>query len=209
MKALIYQMIEKALNKYLALDDESHARLFALEGKHIAIELKTQTESKINFVIQQGKIIFQPNKNENPDVLIKGTPLSLLHMSLAKENRQQFFAEDVSIEGDLELGQQIIDLFDELEVDWEEQVSKIVGDIPAHQVGKLARGFKKLTHQIKESLWQNTNEYVHEEALIFPPAEALQDFFADIDLLRMDVDRLEAKIARLRMRIANARKGKT
>jgi len=32
---------------------------------------------------------------------------------------------------------------------------------------------------------------------LFPPKESLQDFFHDIDLLRMDVDRLEARIEKI------------
>ena len=39
------------------------------------------------------------------------------------------------------------------------------------------RGIQDITLRVRESLLQNVNEYVHEEALIFPPREALQDFF--------------------------------
>ena len=52
---------------------------------------------------------------------------------------------------------------------------------------------------------RQVNEYVHEEAEFFPAREALQDFFQDIDTLRMDADRLEARVERL-LKKANDRK---
>lgn len=191
----ISQSFEALLNRYLALDPESQHRLAALDGKLIKIEL-TPTPIVLNLSIQSGKIHLNNEVVDQPDVLIKGTPLSLLHMSMAKD-RKQFFSDDVSIEGNLELGQQIIDLFDTLEIDWEEHLSKIMGDVSSHQLGRLARGVKDVMNRFQESLLQNVNEYVHEEALIFPPREALNDFFNDIDVLRMDADRLEARVKRL------------
>lgn len=196
MQAFIHQSLETAINRYLSLDPESHARLFALDGKLITIELLAISYT-LPLKIVGGKIVILSESPEKPDVVIRGTPLSLLHMSLS-EDRKQFFADDVQIEGDLELGQQIIDLFDEMEIDWEEHTSRVIGDIPAHQFGRFIKEAKAMMQRAKDSLMQNINEYVHEEKLIFPPKEALHDFFNDIDLLRMDADRLEARVMRLK-----------
>lgn len=192
MNVFFIQSIEKILNRYLMLDPESKTRLQALEGKIITIEL-----SGLAFAFQlkilQGRMYLQ-KPVEDPDVLIKGTPLFLLHLSLAKENRKQFFAEDVLIEGDLELGQQIIDLFDELEIDWEEYLSHYIGDVASHQIGNFVRRTKQFSKRTREVIVQNVNEYVHEEVNLFPAKEALQDFFHEIDEARMDVDRLEQRM---------------
>lgn len=198
MKTMVNQSLEAIINRYLALDPESKNRLMALEDKVIMMEFKGLP---LNFLLKitEGRIVLENHDllSEDiivPDVVIKGTPLSLLHMSLAKHNRKQFFAEDVIIEGDLELGQQIIDLFDEMDIDWEEYVSQVIGDVPAHQFGRIARGIKNFVGRTKETIFQNVSEYVHEETLTFPPQEALQDLFQDIDVLRMDVDRLAERI---------------
>jgi ubiquinone biosynthesis protein UbiJ len=196
MQAFIHQSLEAAINRYLSLDPESHARLLALDDKLITIELLAVSYT-LPLKIAGGRIVILSEPPEKPDVVIRGTPLSLLHMSLS-EDRKQFFADDVQIEGNLELGQQIIDLFDEMEIDWEEHTSRVIGDIPAHQVGRFIKEAKAMIQRAKDSLTQNINEYVHEEKLIFPPKEALYDFFNDIDLLRMDADRLEARVMRLK-----------
>lgn len=195
MKTLVNKSLEAAINRYLSLDPESYTRLLALDGKILTIELQAISMT-IPLKIECGKMQVLQEVPDNADVVIKGTPLSLLHMSISKD-RKQFFADDVCIEGNLELGQQIIDLFDEMEIDWEEYISQIVGDVPAHQFGRFVQGIKGMTARVRESLFQNMNEYVHEEATLFPPKEALHDFFNDIDILRMDADRLEARMKRL------------
>lgn len=202
---LISYLIKTAINRYLALDPESHRRLARLNNKTISMQL-SGIGIEFQLKIQNEKIEIQNLQFSNSysvylephDVLIKGTPFALLGMSLSKDDRKRFFAEDVIIEGDLELGQQIIDLFDELEIDWEELLSKIVGDIPAHQLGNAARGLKNFTQRFKNVVLQNINEYAHEEALVFPPREALNDFFQEIDRLRMDADRLEQRVKYLK-----------
>ena len=105
-----------------------------------------------------------------------------------------FFADDVEIEGNIELGQQLIDLFDHLQIDWEEQLSHITGDIPAYHIGQLARKISSWVQHTNESLTTNINDYIHEEAQWLPTREALNDFFNDIDQLRSDTDRIEAVV---------------
>jgi ubiquinone biosynthesis protein UbiJ len=195
MKKAVTQSLETVINRYLSLDPESAGRLAALEGKIITIELLAISLT-LHLKISNKKIMIE-EKDVVPDVIISGTPLALLRLSLSKQNRKKLFAEDVTIAGDLELGQQIIDLFDTMEIDWEEYLSHATGDVPAHQLGRFARGLREMAGRVRNSILQNINEYVHEEATLFPQREALNDFFNDIDLLRMDVDRLEARVKRL------------
>lgn len=194
MKDFLLQTAEKLLNGYLSLDPESVKRLLALDKKIISLHAG-MTHFQIK--ILSGRIYLQ-DAIEEPHVLIRGTPFSFLHAALLKENRKSFFTDHIIIEGDLELGQQIIDLFDELEIDWEEYLSKVTGDVAAHQIGNVARKTHDFLKRAQQSFLKQTSEYVHEEALLFPPREALEDFFQEIDELRMHADRLEQQVARLK-----------
>jgi ubiquinone biosynthesis protein UbiJ len=191
------RMLEKALNRYLALDPESKSRLEILQGKVVTLELRG-----INLTFQ---LVFSADQVHvnwkdfvKADTVISGSPLTLLRMSFAEGNRKQFFAEEASIEGNLDLGQHVIDLFDQLEIDWEEYLSKVVGDVPAHQIGRFAKRIKKVSRRFSDAMCHDLNQYIHEEIEIFPPAEALNDFYHDVDAVRMDVDRIAARIAHLK-----------
>jgi len=195
MRSFFEKKIQFILNHSLALDPESIHRINALKNHIISIEL-----NGLAFVFQliftESTILFKTQDFEKPNTIIKGTPLSLLHMTLSS-NRKKFFADDnIIIEGDIETGQHIIDLFDQFEIDWEEYISRITGDIPAHQIYRALSHVKQLKRRLQTALTQNINEYIHEEKNLFPTSEALQDFFREVDLLRMDTDRLEARIAR-------------
>lgn len=201
MKKLVIQAIEKALNSYLALDPESQTRLSYLNDKIVKVDLLG-----INLIFylsfNQTTIKITSNIDTKADTTISGTPLRLLYMTVSRGNRQQFFSDDVAIQGNLEIGQHVIDLFDDLEVDWEEFLSKWIGDAPANFLGRLGRQLKAWGQQAHDTLVMDVNEYVHEEINIFPPLEALQDFFHEVDLTRMDADRLEAKVMQLQKTLA-------
>lgn len=197
MKNILFSLLQKALNRYLALDPESAKRIQGLEGKTVLLTLLGAGIS-LQLVFRDGRIQIKHDDFLTSDTTIQGMPLSLLHMKLTRGDRKQFFAEDVAIEGDLDVAQSVMDLFDQLEIDWEEYLSHWVGDVPSHQVGRFVRHIKKTARRAQEVLLQNVNEYVHEEADLFPPTEAMQDFFNDVDELRLDVDRLSARIALIR-----------
>lgn len=196
IKPLLLSSFSKAINAYLFSDPESVHRLQKLKGKLIHIEL---LPLQFNFECQfdVSGITLDAYCHDNPDVVIRGTPLQMVGVTIAKEKRQQFFAEEISIEGDAEVAEAVIHLFDHMEIDWEEKLSHLIGNVGAHYAGELLRSFKTWAHHAEESMVSNINEYVHEEANYLPCQEALNDFYNDIDHLRMDVDRLEAKLNQL------------
>jgi ubiquinone biosynthesis protein UbiJ len=196
--------VQKALNAYLALDPESTRRLQNLQGKVVTIELLA-VGITFQLIFTGRDIQLQRGANAQADTVITGTPLRLLQLALTKKMRQQFFADDVTITGNLELGQVVIDLFDHLDIDWEEFSAKFCGDVAAHQLGRIGRKIQSISKLTRQVLTQNVSEYLQEEVNFFPPREALQDFFQDVDQMRMDTDRLEARVNLLQQRLATSR----
>ena len=185
-------LLSKALNTYLALDPDSKKRMRVLSGKSAVIEL-LPFHVRFYCIFEEESVRMELGDHHSADVNISGTPFSLMGMWLS-EDKKRFFTEDISIQGNAELGQQILAFFDELEIDWEEVLSHMVGDIPAHQTWCAVTGVSKWTKRACKTMVQNLNEYVHEEAEYVPPREAVRDFFDEVDELRMAVDRLDARI---------------
>lgn len=200
MNQFFLASLTKAINAYINLDEESAARLQKLNGKLVAIEL---LPFHFNFLCEFNEhgIVITANQTSNPNTVIRGTPLQMLNVTFDKENRKKFFANDLVLEGDAELGQDVIALFDAIDINLEEHLSRYIGDVPAYHLGRLVDRVGSWVAHAKNSLLQNTSEYLHEEARVFPAAEELQDFFADIDTLQMDTDRLEARFNKLKEQI--------
>jgi len=196
MNAIFLSLLNKGINTYLNLDPESKPRMQLLQNKVIAIEL---LPFHFNFQIKftQEKALVTADELFSADAIIGDTPLQLFGVTLDKENRQQFFSEDIKIEGNAEFAQQVILLFDELEIDWEAHLAKIIGDVPAYHLHQMKKKVMRWLNRTQNTFAQDISEYLHEEIIWFPTQEALQDLFADIDVLRMDVDRIEARIKQL------------
>ena len=128
-----------------------------------------------------------------PDATVTGGPLSLLALSgSAPETVIQ--RGDVRIDGDAELAQKFRELALLLRPDLEEELSLLLGDVPAHQVGRLARAVMGWTRNAATTTVRNVAEYLaHEQRDLVPRSEADQ-FLRGVDSLREDVDRLAARI---------------
>lgn len=198
MKPFFLSSISKAINAYLALDPESLDRAKKLRDHAFAIELLPFHFHFIGYFDESG-IHLSTDHTAQPEVTLRGTPLQLLGATLAKENRHRFFSDDLVIEGNAEIAQQITALFDHMQIDWEEHLSKLTGDHVAYRVGRFAERALAWLNNANDSLTASTTEYLHEELQWFPTHEALDDFFNEIDILRMDTDRLEAKIQQLQV----------
>jgi len=185
--------ISKIINSYLQLDSESEKRLQKLQGKIISIEL---LPLHLNFhcEFQESGVRITDKKPPQVSAKISGTPWQLLHVMVNKKNRQQFFAQDLKIEGNIETANQVVKLFDDLHVDLENELSRFIGDTTAFHVSNFVKNTRQWLRTTVDSFAADVNEYTHEEAKWFPPSEALNDFFNDIDELRMSVDRFEKKL---------------
>lgn len=194
MKKAFYASFNKALNAYLSLDPNSKKKLRKLENKVITIDL-LPSHTILQFILSDESVTLKEEEILDSDVKIIATPIQLTSLIIAQENRQQFFIEDVKIEGDAELGQAIIELFDELEIDWEEQLSHFVGDISAHHVGRVFHGIKSWAARFNQSMAHDINEYLHEELKLFPTANELNNYYDEIDHLALALDRAEARLS--------------
>jgi ubiquinone biosynthesis protein UbiJ len=127
---------------------------------------------------------------------IIGGPVSLL--ALAGESPEAVLQRgDVQIRGDVELAQKFRELAMLLRPDPEEEVSRVIGDVPAHQLGRLARAAFGWTRNATSTTVRNVAEYLaHERQHLVPRAEGDQ-LLKGVDTLRENVDRLEARIEHL------------
>lgn len=134
-----------------------------------------------------------------PDTIIHSSPLGLIRLSfLPASKARSLFNDKIRLSGDVELGQAVKNLFDELDIDWEGHLAHFTGDVVAHQVGSLFRQGLAFKKQLQESLHLNMSDYLHEELRAFPSREEINDFFNDIDQLALDVERLQAHVNQLK-----------
>jgi ubiquinone biosynthesis protein UbiJ len=138
----------------------------------------------------------------DPDTVIHGTPTALMRLASSETSTQELFSGDVRIEGDVRLGTRLRQLLARAEIDWEEQLSGLLGDVAAHQLGRGLRSIRQWTRRSRGALADDLGEYLTEESQLLPPRPEAEAFMAEVDALRDDVERLAVRVQRLRGRQA-------
>ena len=207
--ALFFSALDLALNSYLRLDANTLQRLGALAGKVIAIELRGLDLIFYLLPHAEGIRIEGAYDAGVPDASLSGAPLALARLGAAKQEKGTQFSGDVEIRGDIELGQRFKAILDDIDIDWEEHVSRITGDVLAHQMGNVARGVLAWGRNALDTVSRDVAEYLHEESRDLPTRSEVEEFLVGIDTLRSDVDRLEARVQRLQGWLAERDTGNT
>lgn len=187
--------LEIAFNRALNLDEDARNRFIKLSGKVIGLDIKGLDLTLYLLPALDG-VQFAADYSGKVDTWIRGAPFSLLHTAMTHQ-RDRFLSGQIEIDGDIALGQKVQNILKHFEFDWEEILSRAVGDIAAHQIGNTLRDFFAWSNQAFTSLSRDTAEYFQEERRDTVGRYEQEEFNLSVDALRLDVERLEQRINRL------------
>lgn len=196
-KQLLALTLETLLNQVIQLDPVSLHNLAKLTGKVIRIELRGLNLDFFIFPSGEGLTI-QSETDRNVDVTISGAPFSLMVLFFDK-NALPATHPDILIQGDIGSIHQLSAILRGLEIDWEEQLSRILGDISAHKINHLFNQTQEYAQDRLHSFQANCSEYLQEEIRLLPSATEVIYFMNQIDNLRDDIERLEKRLQRLQL----------
>ncbi|RVU81420.1 Sterol-binding domain protein [Leucothrix sargassi] len=189
----VLSIIERALNAYLKLDGEAFEREAQLAGKVVALHIKV-LDIRLYFDISESDIQVLGEYGGEADATISGSLTSLVRLSQSEDSASMMLESDVEIKGDMRMAESFSRLLSDASIDWEEILSKWVGDPAAYQTGKAVRlsngWIKESVHSMKE----NTSEYLSEETRVVAAEAEVDLYMKDVDELRFAVERLEARI---------------
>ena len=129
---------------------------------------------------------------------VKGTPLALLSLLRAgSAGPEALRATGVRLSGDAQTAEAFAELLRHARPDLEEELSRLIGDIAAHEVAGAARRVDDWARQAGSAMTMNTSEFLQEEARQLPPRVEVDAFGRDVDRLRDDVERSAQRLAKL------------
>lgn len=184
--------VEQAVNGFLALDQEVANEIFALQGNVLKIQL-TDLNIAVFVVIRADRLGLSAHFDGEVDGAILGSSLVLLK----SVTQGVSIGSGVSIEGDVTFVERFSSLMRKFRIDWEELLSKVLGDIAANKVHTTLTGALNWGSDALQRVQLDVNEYVHEEARVTPPRLELEAFYQSVAGLRDGVERIEARINRL------------
>jgi len=200
--ALFTNGISDALTHYISLDPDAAIWLAPLSGKVVAINLQPFNQLAYLQVHDSGLQLLEAFQGE-ADTTLTGTPIAFGLMGLSNNPMRSLFSGEIEISGDSHTGRQFQKLFKNLNIDWEEQLSKVTGDVAAHKISNQLKSAQEWAMESTETFNLNTGEYLQEETRDLPSRPEVDCFYEEVDLIRADADRLEARLKLLASKIAN------
>lgn len=200
LKKYSLKALQTAINTAMALDDDMPRKLTALDGKVLQLIISPlNVHFFICFTNQQMQLL--DSYDGQADTVIHSNPIGLIRLSLLPASKaRSLFNDKVRMSGDVELGQQVKELFDDMEIDWEGHLAHFTGDVVAHQIGSFVRKGIDFKKHFNKSMKLNVTEYLQEELRAFPCKNEINDFFHDIDELSLATERLQAHVNQLMSR---------
>jgi len=163
-----------------------------LEGKTLQI-LPGSTALAVYFVVADGQLEMRSGVVDEPDATLAGSPLSLTRLS-GNDPEATIREGAVKVSGDTEVADQYRYLFSQLKPDFEELLSRVTGDVVAHEIGRAARGFAGWAAKARRSVGRSASEYLTEESAALATAVEIDEFCSEVDELAAATDRLEARL---------------
>ncbi|MEE9354391.1 MAG: SCP2 sterol-binding domain-containing protein [Methylococcaceae bacterium] len=195
-KSIVLQVIEAALSRYLALDYHYKANLKPMIGKVIALDIKP-FNIMLYLCPAPESIQIIDHYAGQPDTVIRGTLPSLTMMGVSNSPMRSIFSGEVEIEGDMRTGRKFQALFENLDIDYEHHLARYTGGFAANQVGHISKRSSEWIEETIETFHLNVTELLQEETRDLPAPAETNRFFSDVDLLRMDVDRLAVRLQKI------------
>ena len=196
--AALFERLSVMLDRNVAQSERASALARQLEGRALALVLEG-TPVTLYFRVADGHVAIDTRDAGAADATLSGSPLSLLSLAgPGAEDRLR--GSSIRIAGDAEVAQRFRELLQQTQPDFEEELSRVVGDVAAHQVANFARGFLDWGRKAADSFSTNVAEYLQEEGRDVPSRVEVEEFLEAVDQLREATDRLDARLSRAESR---------
>jgi ubiquinone biosynthesis protein UbiJ len=196
--------LESLLNRSIDGSIKAAGAAGALNRTSLRIDIEGL--SSIRAAVAAGRLALASGDGAQADAVIAGSPLSLLRLLASGAAAQVRPARDaarapVRITGDAEVAARYRELFALARPDWEEELSRLVGDLPARRLALAASGVLAFAARVRRTAGENLAEYLTEESRDLVNRPELEEFLLGVDRLRETADRVDARLTRLEQRL--------
>lgn len=190
--------IETLLNRNIAASARARGLLAQVAGRSVELRLAA-TPVRLRVTAAEGGISIGTGGDAPADATIEGTPLALARLAF-DEDAEAVRAGGVQLSGDAEVAQAFQRLFIAARPDLEEELSRLTGDVAAHEIARAARGAVAFARKARSTFGRNVAEYLTEESHDVPTRPEVEEFLGAVDRFREASDRLEARLTAVERR---------
>lgn len=185
---------EKLINKALEYDPGTRIGLQNLQGQVLAVHITTPN---VQFFVTPDAdgLRLMAQWEGDADTRISGSLLALAR--IGSQEIHNLKDSGVEVMGKTSLLADLQQLLKNVDIDWEEILTQFLGDIVGHQAAQLIRGKLDWAGARVNSGQRLMREFLTEELKAIPGKNELEDFYRQVDDLRLAVDRVAARAEKL------------
>jgi ubiquinone biosynthesis accessory factor UbiJ len=195
---------EALFNRNIAASTAARSLARRLEGSSLSVEVSGMLKVRAS-VFNSGLALSNgDDAGAAPaDAVIAGSAPALLQL-MRGEGPATASRAGVQIRGDAETANLYRQLFAAAKPDFEEELSRWIGDMPARHLSQVARSVRSWARRTRRTAGENIAEYLQEEGrdLITKPEH--EEFLSGVDAVRETADRLEARVKHLEQRLKDS-----
>jgi len=188
--------VELGLNRVLAMDSTALPRLARLSGRVIAVEC-VAPNLQLYILPSASGLQLAAQWASEADCHLRAPAASLVRLATSKDKTSILHSPDVSLEGDSNVLLELARILQDLELDWEYELSRWLGPVGSQLLGGHLRSRVTWSSQALDSLRLNLADYLSEESRSLVGQREADARFAELDHLKLSLDRLDARIERL------------
>jgi ubiquinone biosynthesis protein UbiJ len=197
LPSILAGLLEAAINRLLALDEDTPTRLQRLDDRLLQLDLEGVGIS-LFFSFTTERVDVAIDSDYEPDTIISGSPVALFAMAVP-EGAGNWGTPDsrVTITGDANLARDLERLFSRLDPDWENTLSRLLGDVWGHQLAAGLRAGADQAREAAENAGEMVSEFLKRDGGPLVTAADIKTFADAVDEARDAVDRLEARLQQM------------
>ncbi len=186
--------LEKLINTALRYDPGTKIALSQLADQVLAIQV-TAPAFTVYLTPDEDGLRLMGHWEGEVHTQLRGSLPALAR--LARSQQTSFANTGVEVIGNTGLLVDLQRLLINLDIDWEEALTEVLGDVIGHQGAELLRSGTRYAGDRASETKRLVSEFLTEELGTLPSRNELEGFYQDVDDLRLQADRLEARIKQL------------
>ena len=147
-------------------------------------------------------VIIVSSQTNNSDCTIN-TSINTLKKLKANQSLTQLIKQDeLDVSGDIKVAQQFANIAQSLEIDWQTELARHLGDVPTHKLVQLGKNISKSISATGKQFEADISEYlVHEKRLVVTRSQIdafnqqSQDIADNVADVSARIDKLVANVA--------------
>ena len=192
---MLHEQAERLLNRCIGESTRAREYRERLDGRSLSL-LVRGTPLALTLRVDTSKLRIIEGVEEHVDVAIEAGPLEAIKL-LEVDSVAALRSADAEIRGNLHVADDFAALLRHARPDFEGELARFIGDIPAHGLARFLRGAWAWSREAGRASEQNIADYLKTEVRILPSPLELAGFTRAVERTRDDVARLEQRFDRL------------